>query len=892
MPLKSKLLLLLIFIFNYTSFAQNSRNVSGVVRDSTGENIIAATVKLIIDKDTLFTHTDIDGGFTFKAVKSSGFLISIFSLGYQTLNKRYLYNDDVTSIKLDPVILKSQSRLLNEVLISGTPAITIKEDTVEYRASDYKLRENALTEDLLKKLPGIEVDKDGNVKAQGKNIGKIRVNGKDFFGGDVKSSIKQLPANIIGKIQIVDDYGDQANLTGIKNGDSGKVLNIQISPDKNKGYFGTATVGLGNKERYQASLTANAYNNTRQLSFFASMDNTNNRGGLTNMGSIGFNYHDDWSKKLRSYGSYSFSNRNNDVISHAIQQSNFLDTRIFRDQNSNDNTRANNQRLNWNMEYRPDSSSYIKFSPSVSYSTNKLNRIASYIQNSNSQLSSKGTTLYTMSSQSPAIDANVLLNRRFAKRGRNISLNLFLTNSKTSQDKDALNEYTASNNTGFYQHQKLNIANRSINIETTLSYTEPLSKTASLEFNYDYNYTKHKNERNTYDLNRQSAPVQNRALSNDYNYSFTTNSISVNYRDNQKRYNYSLGASVQPTVLHGSSVISGVIIPYHNRSFNFIPIARFAYNFSKTRSFNISYFGRSNDPDYSQLQPVPDVSNPQYPVYGNPALNAEFNHTISLGYNNFEVNTGNSLFTNISASFTQNKIVSNLVRSTDPQIGLIQETRYLNTADGYYTLSAYCAYSKPLAERKYVFSLTGYVNYNNNISFIDDLKNTGRNWILSPGLNAQINPVKWLEINSGANYRYNLNSNDLVINSNARVSSSSWDLNFNSKTYFLKIWLIGTEISQTFNTAYSSSLAAGPLIFNAWLEKQFFKNKNGALRFQAYNLFNESASVSRYVTANSIIDVRNSNFPRYFMLSFILRLQKFSGRQPSMQMPSSTGDMD
>ncbi len=918
--MKKVLLILLAISFNYTAFAQINREVSGVVRDSTGESVIAATIKLIIAKDTIFTRTDIDGAFTFKAVKSSTFLLTISNLGYQTLNKRYLYNDDSSPLKLDPITLKSQNRLLNEVVISGIPAVTIKEDTVEYRASDYKLRENALAEDLLKKLPGVEVDKDGNVTAHGKSVTKIRVNGKDFFGGDVKTATQQLPADLIDKIQIVDDYGDQANITGIKNGDPDKVLNIQIRPDKNKGYFARGSLGAGDKERYQASLTANTYNNAEQISFIGNLNNTNssvfnangnggntgggqriqintggggrnqsgnsngnNSDGLTNVGSIGFNYRNDWGKKVVSYGTYNFSNRDNNVASSSLEQNNSLN----KTDNSITNTLNNNHRLNWNIEYRPDTLNYIKFSPSFSYSKTDANGISNYRQLIDSQLSSDGSLSSDNRSEIPNIGSNILLNHRFSKRGRNISLNLSLNNSKNSQNNDALNQYTNysnQNSNDIYQNQQIDIINRNISTGATLSYKEPLSKTANLEFNYAYNYTKYKNERETFDIDQQGISTQNSTLSNNYDYSFTTNRIGLNYKVTEKRYNYSLGASVQPTILDGNSVISSISNSYHIIGFNFIPVARFAYNFSKTRSFNIGYFGRSNEPSYSQLQPIPDLSNPQYPVYGNPDLQAEFNHTINLRYNSFDFNTGDVLFTNISASVVENKIVSNIISKMDPNLGLVQENRFLNT-NGYYALNGFYTFSKPFAEKKYVVSLTGSANYNNNISFNNNLKNTGRNTVLSQGLNVQLNPNKSFELNPGINYSYNINSNDLVTNANTEVSA--WKYNFNSKVYFLKTWLIGADLNKTINNGYSSSLAIDPLILNTYLEKQFFKNKTGTLRLQAYDLFNQNTSVTNTVNATtaSTIQSQSNKLSRYFLLSFTLRLQKFSGQAPQMQTP-------
>ncbi|MFA6946720.1 MAG: outer membrane beta-barrel protein, partial [Pedobacter sp.] len=833
--MKKLLPLIIGFFISYGAFAQTSRDISGVVKDSTGTSIIAATVKYIAGKDTLFTRTDVDGNFTFKGVKSSTFLLTVSSLGYQPLNKRFLYKDGETAIKLDPISLKTESRVLSEIVISGTPSVTIKEDTVIYRASDYPLRENALAEDLLKKLPGVEVDKDGNVTAQGKAITKVRVNGKDFFGGDVKTATQQLPANILESAQIIDDYGDQANLTGIRNGDPEKILNFTIRADKNKGYFARGTVGGGDKERYQASLTANTYNNSEQFSFIGNLNNTNssvfnfsggggfsggarvqgagggggtrfigggmggggfqgaNSDGLTSVGSIGLNYRKDYGKKVSSYGNYSFSNRNNDMISDQLRQENFQNSLISTDQNSVKNLINNNHRFGWNLEYRPDSMNFIKFSPTFSYGSSVDNGNISYLQYDNARLSSDGTTLNSTDSKNPNFGANLLLNHRLQKRGRNLSLYISANNAKTKQQDDQLTQYinyiVNGGNTSVYRNQDLYDNNRNSNVNANLSYNEPLSPKSNLEFNYNHSTTTYKNERETYDISPTGASSYNTSLSNDYNYSFSTNRFGLNYRFNEKKYNYSFGLSAQPSVLEGRSVVNGITTPNRNTGFNLIPSARYSYNFSRTRAVNAFYFGRANEPTYIQLQPTPDISNPQYPVYGNPNLGAEFTHILNFRYNNFNFNSGDVLFFNLSGNYTENKIVSNIVRSMDPAVGLVQETRYLNT-DGYYTANAFYNFSKPFQEKKYVFSFNGSANYINNISYTDNVKNTGKNWIFSQGLNMQINPNKNLEFNPGLRYSFNSNSNDAITNNNTKVSTYS--LNFNTRVYFLKTWLIGS----------------------------------------------------------------------------------------------------
>ncbi|NEU09263.1 outer membrane beta-barrel protein [Flavihumibacter sp. R14] len=917
----NKTLLFLILTFlSFSAAAQSGRQVIGSVADSAGNKISAASVRLVSAKDTLASSTNDKGAFTFSNVKASDFTITITRLGFEIFSRSYKFGNGNIPLTLDPITLKFESQLLNEVVISGTPKVTIKEDTVEYKASDYKLRENALAEDLLKKLPGVEVDKDGNVKAQGKAITKIRVNGKDFFGGDVKTATQQLPADMISKIQIVDDYGDQANLTGIKNGDPEKVLNIEISPDKNKGYMTRGTLGGGNKERYQASLTANSFKDKQQLSFLGNLNNTNssvfnfnggggggiriqgggggggmrmggntnNAGGdgITLVGSIGLNYRDDWSKKLTSYGSYSFSNRDNELLSNQQTLSTFKNSMILNDQNNSNSTQSTNHRLNWNLEYRPDSLNYIKFSPSFSYSMSDAQGFSDYNQLDNGEPNSVGITSSNSASEVPNIGGNLLLNHRFAKRGRNVSLNLSVNSGQTDQQREELNDYTnyrEEGNTDVYLRQNLDIINRSVNTGATLSYNEPLTRTSNLEFTYNFNYTKYKNERETFDVDQLESETRNDALSNNYDYSFATNRLGVNYRVNQKKYNYSIGASLQPSVLEGNSVINNTFNSYRNTGLNFVPTARFSYNFSRTRAFNASYFGRSTEPEYTQLQPIPDISNPQYTIYGNPNLNAEFSHRLNLRYNNFEFNTGNVLFTNVSFAFTEDKIVNDItVLENVPTVGRVQETRYRNT-DGYYTANGFYTYSKPFADRKYVVSINGSANFNNNVSFVEGEKSIGKNWILTQGLNTQINPVKWLEMNPGFTYSYNTNSNDIITNSNTKVST--YGINFNSKTYFLKTFLIGVDLSKTVNSGYSSLLASNPFIINTYLEKQFFKDKKGTLRLQAFDLLDENTSVSRNVIGNSTIDSRSNRLSRYFMLSFTMRLQKFNGKETPMQMP-------
>jgi hypothetical protein len=923
--MKHILSILILTLVSLTVVAQSNYEVSGTVRDSSGLSVIAATVKLRSAKDSLFTRTNANGAFSFKGVKSGQFTLSITSLGFQSALRKYVYNEGEGNLALGIINLKNSSKQLNEVVISGTPTVTVKEDTLEFRAADYKLKDDAQVEDLLRKLPGVEVDKDGNVKAQGKTITRVRVNGKDFFGGDVKTATQQLPANLIDKIQLIDDYGDQANFTGVKEGDPEKILNIQIRPDKNNGYFTQGKIGQGNEGRYQGNISANMFNKTQQISVQGNLNNTNtslfsfsgggggarvqlgggggggariqiggggggNAGGdgLTRVASLGVNYRDEWSKKLTSYGNYSYANRNNEVLRTTQQQNINATGFLLNNQNSTSNTSTINHRFNWNLEYKIDSVNYLKVTPYFNLGQSNGTSASTFaILQDGTSLISNGNNGGISSSETPNYGADALFNHRFGKRGRTASVNLSLSKNNTTQENDAINQNTPLGAAiPVYQRQVVSNNNTNTTTRSGISYIEPLSRTESLEFNWNFSLADYQNGRTTLGTNTPGGVLTTIASqSNDYTYSFMTNRLGMNYRVTQKKYNYSFGLGVQPSLLSGTSVSNQT--SYRRTALNIIPVLRYSYNFSKTKEFNASYNGRNNEPSFNQLQPVTDVSNPQFPVVGNPNLKAEFSHNINIRYNNFNFEKGDVWFTNFSVNLTENKIVSNSVFLPGNKI----ETRYLNT-NGFYSVNGFYNWSKPFAERKYTLSINGFANYSNNINFVDDQKNIGKNLIISQGANFQLNPAKWIELNPGVNYTANNNTYSISAQQNTKVST--WNLTFNGKAYIRKTWILGADFTKALNKGYTSAFSVNPFIMNTYLEKQFLKNNAASLRFQIFDVYNENTSISRSVTANSINDTRSNRLARYAMLTFSLKLQKFNGQQmpnTGMQMPGMGGGM-
>lgn len=927
--MKKHILLIIAFFSAHSLFAQTARQISGTVRDSTGNSVIAATIRLTSPADTLMTRSDIDGNFNFNNVKSSQFVINITSLGYRNFTKRFLYKDGASPIKLDLITLKSQSNVLNEVQVSATKGITVKEDTVEYRASDFPVRENSVAEDVIKKLPGVEVDKDGNVTTQGKSVTRIRVNGKDYFDGDLKTATQNLPAEIIEKIQIIDDYGDQAAITGIREGEADKIINIQISPDKNKGMIVNATAGGGSRDRYQLTGNGMFMNNDQQLSVLLNLNNTNaspfnfgggggrgfggggmrsgnfgggggsggnnygsggSSGGITNTTGAGFNYRDELGKKISINGSYRFTVRNTDLSSNSFNSSAFKEAIIGTTSNSDTENDRDNHNFNFNFEYKIDSLNYLRISPYVSVANTTSGGTTRSNQTLNDDPSQTRINTSSTDSKSPFLSGNIIYNHRFRKTGRNLSFAGAVSHSDNTSYQEARDDFRFFNQldpnvfSDSLSHRNVDVDNKSLSSNANITYSEPIGKFARLDFGYNYSRTSYDNSRITEVFNESGVPVMSPSLSNIFDYSFTTNRISLNYRyDKLRLYNFNIGLTAQPTLLDGFSETNNVSV--HREGFNFFPTARFSYNFARTRSLSINYSGRSTEPSFSQIQPVTDVSDPQRPVVGNPDLKAAFTQSLDLRYNTTDPASGVFFNTGVSGNIINDRISRNVqniqvpVEGQDSTFNNIQQTNYLN-ADGYYSTNAYYSLGKPFANRKYRVSLNGSLNFSNDITYTNNEKNTGKNWSLRQGLRVQINPNQNVELYPGINYSRTWLNYSLPISDDTKAET--WSFELNGRLYFFKTFILGFDGSKTINKGYSS-VGTNPFILNTYLEKQFF-NKRGTLRLQTFDVFDQGAVVSRSQEGNSYTDSQNNRLTRYFMATFSFRLQKFpGGMQPNFQ---------
>lgn len=922
----------LALLLQQRAIAQTGLTVKGVVKTEEGRTLSKASVLLWYqgERDTIKTVSDEEGRFHFNQVRKKKLAVLVTYVGFRPFLNSYDFSQSDGEQQIWDVVMKPGDNTLQNLTLESSK-IQIKEDTVSYVVDSTMYRKNDNVESMLKNLPGVQVDKDGTVTAQGKQVTKVKVNGKEFFGGDVTTATRELNADMVDKIQIIDDYGDQAAFTGIKDGDATKTMNIQLRKDKNKGYFGNATLGAGTEERYQASLSVNRFNDDQQISLLGNLNNNNASlfnfgsfgGGAGSMGnmiggmvrsfgigsggggiasalgnlgvsdgiartqSLGLNFRDNWGSKVSVYGSYSFSNRGTNTIREINQQNSFQNQ-------TNTNTRFSNQyevnenhRFSFNIEYKIDSFNYVKINPGITY--RRTNGDYYTINNVFGKTGNKLTDGYIdefAQYDQPSYSGNILFNHRFRKKGRTLSLNLSAGLSSNDGTDDLVNAntyYINGNSFDTLNQQYITQNNDNRNYGIRASYTEPLSKKRSLEFNYAHNYQFTGNDRETFLVDPASGSKQfTDSLSSIYENEYTTNRFGVNFRTNEKKYNYSIGLAVQPATIRSRSVTGKY--SYRQDILNYFPVVRFAYNFSRSRSLNINYSGNTTQPSFSQLQPVPDYSNQLYVTIGNPDLRPEFTNSFNMRYNNFDFISGNVFFGNLLFSFTNDKIVTNTI----PLGGLgRQETRYLNS-NGFYTASGFYNVSKPIRNRKYVFNLGGTLTYNNNVSYLNSEKNIGRNWLFIQRVATDIRIKKWLETTTGVNFTLNSTQYSLKSASLQNLSAQTWTFSHTTRIFLPRDFIISYDLDKTLNNGYSETVAVNPFIINATLEKQLFKKKNGSIKLQAFDLLNENISINRQVTANSITDTRTNRLGRYFMLSFIIRLNKFSG-QTSTGMPPGMG---
>lgn len=888
-----------------TTNATPVRDILGIVKDTTNVGLPGVTVRLTSPKDSLITGTNPDGTFNFIGVKSSSYTISFNMLGFASLVAKYQQNPTNKKIVMDAVILKSQASTLNEVVINGTPAVTYKTDTVEYKASDYKVRENSTVDELVKKMEGMEVGTDGSLVHQGNNVVKAKINGKVYLGGDVATALQNLPAEIVEKIQIVDDYGDQAARTGVKDGDPEKILNIVTRADKSVGNTGNANFGVGNNERYQAGLFGTRINGGETIGINARINNTVNgvaasgdngigggrggnsgggnnsaggSGGTTNNGSGSLSYRTQVNKQIKVNGNYRYNFNNVNTLNSSTTYRPLKDGPLYISNDSQGKNNGQTHDINLEFEAEIDSSNYLKINPTLNYNSSISNSSFSTIQSGILRQDQIGSN--QSKNIRPNYGATLFYQHLFSNKRRNISLQLSFRNNNqdTEQERNSNiksydNFVTDSLVKDSLVHRLVQRDNLQKNYRASMTYVEPLNKKSQLEFNGQINYNGYTNEALTSNIDAFNRLALVDSLSNIYDYSFTQSRLALNYRygvDNDSKVKFSLGITAVPALLSGTKVSLGTTT--NRSSFNLIPIARFQYRWSRQHNLQINYSGNANEPTFDQIQPVRDVSNPQNPIVGNPNLKATFTHSVNGNYNNYLQESKLNYSVNVNASFIDNAVVRNAVQIVQDSIR-VYETRFQN-ASGVYNVGGNYSVSKQLSDRKYNLAINGNVNFRHNVSMSENTLFNTDVWSMNHRFGPRINPTEWLEVNPNAGYNY-IKSHNTLLNTDNLTKTVS--LNIDGKFIMWKSLIFGYSASKNFVSGIATNVTANPLVINSYLQKELWRRR-ATVTFQAFDLLNQNNFVNRNIADDgTTTDTRTNALSRYFMLRASLRLQKWSG---------------
>ncbi|RKR83487.1 carboxypeptidase-like protein [Mucilaginibacter gracilis] len=938
--------LLLLFVISLTTanlFAQNRgnggrgntpaappvlfREVSGVVRDTSDNTLIGATITLTSRKDTLRTTTNADGVFVLKNVKLATFTLTISEVGFITSVRKYLQNDAVKRLVLEPIILKSSTIMMNEVKINGTPSIVYKVDTVEYKASDYKVRDNATIDELLKKMEGFEVGSDGTVTHQGQQITKAKLNGKIYASGDVATAIQNLPADIVEKIQVVDDYGDQAARTGIKDGDPQKVLNITTKADRSVGTTGTLTTQYGSDDRYNANLFVQRINANQQLGVIANIRNTVNgvassgvAGGATNGGGGGtgvgagaagssspgttksggpqLNYRDQWSKKVQvtaGYG-YNFSDNNSINQSYGTNYSDKGNSNFTDKSTAQRNSR--NHSFNFELDYTIDSANYLQVTPTFTYA-NSSNSSNSFTDNFNKYVTGfEHPVVQSLSSSintAPNYSGIVFYQHIFKKPRRNLSVQFSVNKANTDADGERnadTKNYADSTTNVVVKDSTAHLFTFRNSINTTyrasFTYVEPFSIYSQFEFNGQTRRSEYNNIATTDTvINNQLVDVTR--YDNIYDYSFTETRLTFNYRFNGIKWNWSLGTTLVPSSLQGKKLDNSSQNTYGSirNDFRAIPVFRFAYSWSRTERFTLAYAGTNTEPSFQQIQPFTDRTNPDNLIVGNPDLKPSFAHSITAQYNNYIANSKLNFSFGVNYTLTDNQIGSNRLFFSEP-IGVkkgtngardtvlyktIYETHYVNFNGSHAIVGRYNI-AKQLDDRRYNLSLNGNITYSYNVGFSNNVEYHNTNWRFDERFGPRLNPTESIEINPYIGYDLSRSFTSLATAMSTSVQTTS--LAVDGRFYFFKTWQVNYNASKSYVTGLGN-LSTNPLVINAGFEKEFFKKKSLVLTLNTYDLLHQNNFIQQTLTTGGVTNTLSNSLSRYFLVGIRLRLQKWSG---------------
>ncbi|WP_300434030.1 outer membrane beta-barrel protein [Christiangramia sp.] len=899
------LIVLLITTFSYSQ----EFTITGKILNTESQPLESATVYVekIADSSLMtYTISEKDGAFLLKGnTENNSANLFVSYAGFKPYRKQI---DITKSQDVGTIQLEVMDNALDEVTLTASRApITIKKDTLEFNANSFNTRQDANLEELMKKLPGVEVDSDGNITVNGKPVSRILVNGKEFFGNDPKIATKNLPKEIIDKIQVTDTKTKSEEFTGKAGDPDNKTINIELKEDKNKGYFSRLTAGGGTDERYELSGIANYFKDDLRVSVLASSNNINSSGfsfdevfdmmggnarsirfnsngsfsingngfgsnnGITKSETAGFNFVNEWENDMELSADYFYGGNDTETRTRVERENILPDSRYFTNSLSSSNLINDSHRANLRYEVEFDTLTKLSVTPRFNANIGISFRDR-YEENLDENMNLQNTSVIDEMEELNSADFsnNIDFIKRFGSRGSYLQIDVNHSHSTQENENIYFSESNFLNNVdnNEIQDQLIDQDENTNSFGAGISKRNVLAQKLFLDLNYDFSTSKSRNTRNVFDAVDGDYTNFNELLSNDFevkSFKHTPNA-GINYEGEVWRVDTEIG--LLNTTLKTDNFIND--ISFDNTYNNIFIDADIRYSIERSKSISLGYSTNAEVPSVRQLQPVEDRTNPFNIIVGNPELEPTFNQRVNFNFRNFDFATRSGFFAYMYANFTNNQVVA-----TSSVENFVRTTTYTNV-DGVINGNLGGSYSKTFKKdaRELRLRLRMNTGYNRNVGFINAVKYTSDQFNLSPGFQLTYAIDELLEINPG----YTLNYNDIEydINSGRDQSYTNHTLSLETTTYWPKNIVFGNDISYNRFGNVSPGFDNTSLLWNMSLGYQFLKD-NATLKVKVYDLLDQNVDTRRLVGDDYIQDVNNLVLQRYAMLSFTYKLSSFGG---------------
>ncbi len=940
---KSALLFPLFFATFGLLSAQGVR-VSGTLADTKNDSsLIGVSVFLTAPADSFQrgAATDVQGQFIFGNIPPGSYTLHTDYLGYTDLNLPVQV--DTVEVVLGRVKLAEDATALKEVTVTEQQ-LRVQQlgDTTQYNADAYKTNLNATSEDLITKMPGITVE-NGVVKAQGEEVKKVTIDGEDFFGDDATATLRNLPAEIVDKIQVFDRLSDQSQFTGFDDGQGQKIINIVTKSGKSNGQFGKIYAGYGTDDRYIAGGSVNIFDGKRRISLIGLANNINqqnfstqdllgvigtgsgrqggqssggggrggsaqgggNRGGggggqtsdyltgqqngINAINSLGINYSDRWGERMKVSGSYFFNKTNNETES-ILRRQYFLPeaSGALYDETQTGGNRNFNHRANLRLEYMLDSANTLTLTPRASWQDNNTFRqFSGQNRLPDGTASSQTTSDFSSNNKGYTLSGNLLYRHRFAKKGRTISFNAGLNANDRNGDSRQFSrsEFFNGLDTASIIDQQYTTASDGRTWSGDLAYTEPIGAKGALQINYSPSLAQNHSDKIT---NAQEDDLGNftqfdTLLSNRFDNDVTKHRGGVSYRLRREKSNFSIGLNYQNVHME-----SAQRFPFEvsiNKTFdNLLPFINFNYKPSKNQNLRLDYRTATNVPNIRQLQNVLDNDNPLLLSIGNPDLKQPYNHTLSARLNFNNPTKATSFMVALFGGYTQDYIGNSTIIATSD-----------TTVLGNIPLLPGAQLARPV-------NISGYWNTRSLATYSWPVKILKSNFSLNAGysyarlpslINGNTNTTDRHNTNGGLVWGSNISEKldfTLSYSANFNVVRNSVQPALNNNYFYHQLGLrfewefwkglfVNSTVDQSLYNGLQSNIDQSYTLWNAALGYRFLKNEALEIKLSAFDLLNQNRSIFRNVTDTYIEDEQTKVLSQYFLLTLTYNLRNFGTRK-------------